>query len=90
MKKQYVFLWVLSTGYCAETHSFSDENKKPITACGSDSIIQIDGRLSNYNKKLFAENWARQRKGIGYSIGYLECHDPNEMYSQSVAKYTKL
>lgn len=89
MKNQYVFLWVLSTGYCSKTHTFKDENRKPITACGSDSIIQIDKRLNTQNKRLFAENWAKN-KGIGYSIGYLECHDPNEQYSQSVVKYTEI
>ena len=90
MKNQYAFLWVLSTGYDANTHSFRNENKKPITACGSDSIIRIDKRLSKQGKIAFATNWAKERKGIGFSIGTLECHDPNEVYSQSVVKFTSL
>jgi hypothetical protein len=90
MRRIYAFKWVLSTGYDIDTHSFKEENRKPQTACGSDSIRMIDGRLSRYNMKLFAENWAKKNNAIGYSIGFLECHDPNEKHSQSIVKFTKI
>lgn len=90
MKNQYVFLWILSTGYDVNTNSFRSENKKPITACGSDAIVKIDKRLNKQGKIDFARNWAKKRNGIGFSIGTLECHDPNEVYSQSIVKFTSL
>ena len=47
----YAILQVLSTGYIQGTTppKFSNDNKKPIDACGSDSIVRLDGRKSIYN-----------------------------------------
>jgi len=49
--KTYAVLQVLSTGYIDGTipPKFSEDNKKPIDMCGSDSIVNLDGRKSVYN-----------------------------------------
>lgn len=91
MKRQkYIFKWILSTGYNIKTHSFNDELKVPVTAMGSDSIKPLDGRLSLESIKDIAEKWIKQNKGIGYSVGYLTTHDPDEKHSQSIIKFTKV
>ncbi len=49
--KTYAILQVLSAGYIDGTipPKFSDDNKKPIDMCGSDSIVNLDGRKNVYN-----------------------------------------
>ena len=49
--KTYAILQVLSTGYIQGSipPQFSENNKKPIDACGSDAIVHLDGRKSIYN-----------------------------------------
>ena len=87
MKKQkFIFRWKLSIGYDAKTNTFSEENRKPITCIGTDSIKPIDGRLSNFSIKQIAEKWIKEKGGIGYSVGYLVSHDPEERLSQSIIK----
>lgn len=88
--KIYAFKWVLSTGYCSKTHTFKDELRKPQTGCGSDSIYWIDGRLNRSNMIDKAKEWAKKNKAFGFSIGSLECHDPEEKHSQKIVKFTKI
>lgn len=91
MKRQkYIFKWVLSTVYDSKTHTFNDDNRKPITDCGSDSICRIDGRYSLSTITQKSEDWIKKHGGIGYSIGYLETHDPHEKYSQAIKKFTRV
>jgi len=49
--KTYAVLQVLSTGYINGTipPQFNENNKQPIDMCGSDSIVNLDGRKSIYN-----------------------------------------
>ena len=49
--KTYATLQILSTGYIQGSipPEFSDDNKKPIDMCGTDSIVNLDGRKSIYN-----------------------------------------
>ena len=89
MKRQkYIFKWKLSTGYDSKTHTFSEEKRKPITGIGSDSIKPIDGRLNKFSIIQIAEKWIKETGGIGYSVGYLTSHDPNEKHSQEIIKLT--
>ena len=49
--KTYAVLQVLSTGYISGTipPQFNENNKQPIDMCGTDSIVNLDGRKSIYN-----------------------------------------
>lgn len=87
---KYIFKWVLSAGYDVETNTFHDSLKAPITDLGSDSIKPIDGRLSINSIRNIAEQWIKQNNGIGYSVGYLTTHDPDDILSQSIIKFTKV
>lgn len=88
--RKYVFKWVLSTGYNSATHSFEEKLKRPITDCGSDAVLWIDGRLNKASIMRMAEEWIKKTGGIGYSVGYLKPHDPEERASQSLIKFTEV
>ena len=89
---KFIFRWVLSTGYVQGTipPRFDDANRRPITACGSDSKKYIDGRWSQNRIHQEAQNWIEKSGGIGYSVGYLECHDPNDKIAQAIIPLTLL
>ena len=91
MKRQkYIFKWVLSAGYDVETNTFNESLKAPTTAIGSSSIRAVDGRLNLNSIRNIAEQWIAQNNGIGYSVGYLTTHDPDNVLSQSIIKFTKV
>jgi hypothetical protein len=91
MKKKYVFIWVLSSGrWDAKNNRMNFEDKYPITACGSDSVIPIDGRLSLRSMIEQARELTKKRGGVGFSIGRLEPHDPENQYCQCIVKFTKI
>lgn len=92
MKTQkYVFIWVLSSGrWDAKNNRMNFEDKYPITACGSDSVIPLDGRLSLRNMIRKAREITEERGGIGFSIGRLEPYDMEDGACQSIVKFTKL
>jgi len=54
----------LSTGY----PSYTAKDIKPIPACGSDSVLVIDGRLSRDNMHYAAIERCISRGYIGYTL----------------------
>lgn len=83
---KYIFKWVMSTGYDSNTF----KEKRPIPDCGSDALMWVDSRLSITSIKAKAEEWIAKTGGIGYSVGYLQSHDPDNRYIQSILPFTKL
>lgn len=92
MKRLFIFGWVLSTGigWDAKKSGIVSVPKKPILALGSDSKFRVDGRWSLKTIRKEAANWARQRKFVGYSVGYLETHDPEDKRAQAIIKFTEV
>lgn len=69
--KTYAVLQVLSTGYIFGTipPKFDENNKKPIDMCGSDSIVNLDGRKSVFNLKNDVLNTIK-RKNINNVVSF--------------------
>lgn len=67
---RFIQFYNMSTGYIKGTipPKFSDENKKPIPACGSNSVYKCDGRWSLSTMHRVAKEEAKKRGFIGYSI----------------------
>ena len=66
----YAEFYHLSTGYIEGTipPQFSDNARKPIPACGSDSVLKIDGRLNMRNRVLIATDVCRKRGFLGFTL----------------------
>ena len=92
MKTQkYVFIWVLSSGrWDAKNNRMNFEDKYPITGCGSDSVIPLDGRLSLRSMIEQARELTKKRGGVGFSIGWLVPHDPENRACQAIVPFTKI
>jgi hypothetical protein len=62
----------MSTGYVegSSPPRFENSNKKLIEACGSDSVIQLDGRQSLIIQQGMALGTAQQRKFQAFQICY--------------------
>lgn len=89
--KKYVFIWVLSSGrWDAKNNRMNFEDRYPMPGCGSDSVIPLDGRLSLRSMIEQARELTKKRGGVGFSIGRLEPHDPENYYCQSIVKFTKI
>lgn len=96
--QKYIFFWVMSSGYIPgySPAKFSKEYEKPHTMCGSDGIFPVDGRWGKErirNKALELAKSKNEKLGkgiIGYSVGYLNSHDPKEEYSQRLIPLTFL
>lgn len=60
----------LSTGYIKGTTPpvFSEENRKPIEACGSNAVLPLDGRYGANRMHSEAAKVCRERGFIGYSL----------------------
>jgi len=94
-QKVYGFLWIQSTGMRFRNGEMRfDGEKKPIPACGSDAVIWLDGRWSLENMESFIRSIIAQRdtykRVVGYSIGYLDCYDPEDKKIQKILKYTAI
>jgi hypothetical protein len=77
--KNYAQFCHMSTGYIEGTTppQFSEAHKKPIDACGSDSVMSLDGRLSLFSMHKQARELAKQRGFIGYRLCRgLTCNGP--------------
>jgi hypothetical protein len=68
--KSFIQFYNISTGYVQGTIPpvFKESAKKPIPACGSDSIYPCDGRATLYNRIHLARKICRQRNYIGFTI----------------------
>ena len=66
----YAEFYHISTGYVAGTipPQFSDTARKPIPACGSDSVLKIDGRLNAYNRVRVASDVCLKRGYLGFTL----------------------
>lgn len=82
-KQKFIFIWVLSTGW-------NGKEQYPIIKCGSDGIAYADGKWNKTTLEQEARKLAKQRKGIGYSVGYLNSHDPQDEYAQKIIPYTAI
>ena len=60
----------LSTGYVAGTipPQFSDAARRPIPACGSDSVLKLDGRFSMQTCARIAASVCVRRGYIGFTV----------------------
>lgn len=60
----------LSTGYIEGSlpPKFNNANRKPIPACGSDSILYIDGRYGNDRAAHEARETCRKRGFVGFTL----------------------
>jgi hypothetical protein len=59
----------LSTGYVdGSSPPRFDGEKKPIPACGSDSVAILDGRLSSTRRNAEARRLCLQRGFVGFQI----------------------
>ena len=85
--KAFAQFYSLSTGYVAGSIPpiFEETNKKPIEACGDRGVIILDARLSLKNMVHIAEDEARKRGYIGYSL-----HRGDFMRNTCVHKYTSV
>ena len=67
---KYVQFFHMSAGYVPGTIPpvFDEAHKKPIPACGSDSILYADGRWGNRRIADEARRVGQQRGFIGYQV----------------------
>lgn len=70
--KKVVRFYQMSTGYVSGSipPKFEDSHKKPIEACGSDSVMYPDGRWADRTIHLNAREYALKHGYIGYSIDF--------------------
>ena len=89
---KFIFIWKWSSGFRwnRNTNKVEKCSKFPIIGVGSDCVVRIDARLSQSNIEYEASLLAKQRGGIGYSIGNLSCHDPNDSYATCYKHFTKI
>jgi len=91
MKEKYVFIWRLSAGrWDNKAGKMNFEDRYPMPGCGSDSLMQLDGRLSLDSMLRQARELTKKRGGVGFSIGRLVPHDPENYYCQSIVKFTEI
>ncbi len=93
--RPFVFYWELSTGmeWDSKLNRMNfDAPKHPKPMCGSDAVIRLDGRNTIERMKADAVELIATRlhkkQIIGYSIGELVCHDPNDVHSQCYVPLT--
>lgn len=70
--KKYIQFMQLSTGYVPGSipPRFDEDYKKPIDACGSDSVYPLDGRWCSATVHAVARLEAVRRKAVAYKL----CH----------------
>ena len=86
---KYIFLWTMSLGW--DGLKVCKEKSVPMPACGSDKIKRVDGRWSRQTLINKARQFAKEKRGVvGYSVGFLTCHDPKNEYKQSIVKFLKV
>ena len=68
MAMRFAQFFTISTGYIPGTIPPQFGTPKPIEACGSSSVLIIDGRLSQNNVATLAARVAKERRYIGYAI----------------------
>ena len=66
----YAEFYHLSTGYVDGTIPpvFLASARKPIPACGTDSVLKLDGRFSRATMARVAAEVCRQRGFIGFTL----------------------
>lgn len=86
---KFIQFYNMSTGYIEGSipPMFDDANKKPIEACGSDSIFHVDGRLSMKNIHRIAKDIGTKRKKF---CGYKIMFGPSLIRSTAVTEYVSL
>ena len=67
---KFIQFYSMSTGYIEGTipPQFAEYNKKPIPACGSNSVYKCDGRWGLSAMHRVAKELGRERGFVGYSI----------------------
>ena len=65
---RFAQFFTMSTGYIPGTIPPEFGTPKPIEACGSSSVLILDGRLSLHNASALAAQVAKERGYIGFSI----------------------
>lgn len=89
--KKYIFLWELSTGYeyNRKNGCFEKAEKYPVTMLGSDGCVRVDARMNGDNICKAAMDLVNHTKrAIGFSVGELTCHDPENKAAQKFIKFT--
>ena len=79
-KDMFIFLW--------QAINRGDGSVRYTTRCGSDSIKKIDGRWKVRTMIENAKEFAQKSGAVGYSVGYLTGHDPEEKHSQAIKSFT--
>lgn len=91
MRKKYIFLW---EDRIFKWNNFSGKLEKvdpyPVPALGSFSVRRVDGRLSEDSAHAIAVDFAKKEKAVGYSIGYLYVHDPENKICQAISKFKRI
>jgi hypothetical protein len=91
MNRKCLFIWVLSIGTYDRVNNRLDTSKRyPMVGCGSDYHVLLDGRLSRRSIIALARKLTKERGGIGFSVGWLECYDPDDSYAQAIIPFTKI
>lgn len=91
MRKKYIFLWVnREFKYNKKLGKLERVEPYQVPALGSFSVCRVDGRLSEDNMHAIAIDFAKKEKAVGYSIGYISNHDPEDKICQAISKFKKI
>lgn len=91
MKKKYIFLWEdRKFNWNKYSGKLERVDPYPVPALGSFSVLGVDGRLSEDNVHEIAVDFAKKEKAVGYSIGYLYVHDPEDKNCQAISKFKRI
>lgn len=82
-KGAFIFVWDRFT-------SWKTGEEYVDTQCGSSALLPIDGRWGGTRLHEEAVKKVKREKGCGYSVGYLNTHDPDNYHVQRVVKYREI
>lgn len=89
--KKYIFLW---EDRKFNWNKYSGKLKRvepyPVPRLGSFSVKRVDDRFSEDNIHAIAIDFAKKEKAVGYSIGYLSVHDPEDKICQAISKFKRI